>query len=103
MSDFNPRTQPAKGWVLYDGECGFCSRWLRFWQPTLAKRGFDSVALARAWGDETATTASRRDSVRHSLAHSRRPAGFRSRCLFASDQTNLVGLAVLCRFQPSRI
>ena len=52
MSDFNPRTEPVKGWVLYDGECGFCSRWLRFWQSTLAKRGFDSVALQEPWVSE---------------------------------------------------
>jgi predicted DCC family thiol-disulfide oxidoreductase YuxK len=40
---------PAKGWVLYDRDCGFCSRWLQFWQPTLAKHGFDSVALQEPW------------------------------------------------------
>jgi len=49
MSDISPSNEPAKGWVLYDGECGFCSRWLRFWQPTLAKRGFESVALQEPW------------------------------------------------------
>ena len=42
-------SEPAKGWVLYDGECGFCSRWLLFWQPTLAKHGFDSAALQEPW------------------------------------------------------
>ena len=52
MSDFSPPNRPANGWVLYDGECGFCSRWLRFWQPTLAKRGFDSVALQERWVTE---------------------------------------------------
>lgn len=52
MSDFSPPNRPANGWVLYDGACGFCSRWLRFWQPTLAKRGFDSVALQELWVTE---------------------------------------------------
>jgi len=29
-----------KGWVLYDGACGFCSRWAPLWERALAKRGF---------------------------------------------------------------
>ena len=31
--------EPVNGWVLYDGECGFCSRWLQL-PETLAKHGF---------------------------------------------------------------
>ncbi len=49
MSDSSSSAEPAKGWVLYDGECSFCSRWLLFWQPTLAKYGFNSVALQEPW------------------------------------------------------
>jgi predicted DCC family thiol-disulfide oxidoreductase YuxK len=41
--------QPTGGWVFYDGQCGFCSRWLKFWQPTLAKRGFAIAALQEPW------------------------------------------------------
>jgi predicted DCC family thiol-disulfide oxidoreductase YuxK len=40
---------PDKGWILYDGECSFCSRWLKFWQPTLVKHGFGVAALQEAW------------------------------------------------------
>jgi len=38
-----------KGWVLYDGACGFCSRWVPFWQRTLAKRGFHIAPLQSDW------------------------------------------------------
>ena len=49
MSTSGSSADPTNGWVLFDGECGFCSRWLQFWQPTLAKHGFDSVALQETW------------------------------------------------------
>jgi predicted DCC family thiol-disulfide oxidoreductase YuxK len=45
----NQPDQPSRGWVLYDGQCGFCFRWLKFWQPTLAKRGFAIAALQDPW------------------------------------------------------
>jgi predicted DCC family thiol-disulfide oxidoreductase YuxK len=35
--------------VLYDGHCGFCSRWLEFWKPTLARHGFATAALEEPW------------------------------------------------------
>jgi len=38
-----------KGWVLYDGSCGFCSRWVSFWENTLKKRGFCIAPLQSDW------------------------------------------------------
>jgi len=38
-----------KGWVLYDGNCGFCSRWVPFWETTLKKRGFHIAPLQADW------------------------------------------------------
>ena len=38
-----------KGWVLYDGACGFCSRWAPLWENTLHKRGFLIVPLQSDW------------------------------------------------------
>lgn len=38
-----------KGWVLYDGSCGFCSRWVPFWESTLNKRGFHIAPLQAGW------------------------------------------------------
>jgi predicted DCC family thiol-disulfide oxidoreductase YuxK len=40
---------PARGWILYDGECGFCSRWVNFWAKTLVRRGFEPAALQEPW------------------------------------------------------
>ena len=40
------------GWVLYDGACGFCSKWIPFWQPSLEKRGLRVTPLQAAWVKE---------------------------------------------------
>jgi len=46
----NPSPDPdSLGWVLYDGSCGFCSRWLPFWGPTLKRRGFGFAPLQADW------------------------------------------------------
>lgn len=37
------------GWVLYDGTCGVCSRWVPFWENTLKKRGFRIAPLQADW------------------------------------------------------
>lgn len=38
-----------EGWVLYDGSCGFCSRWVPFCEETLKKRGFRIAPLQSDW------------------------------------------------------
>jgi predicted DCC family thiol-disulfide oxidoreductase YuxK len=40
---------PENGWVFYDGACGFCSRWLKFWRPLLNRHGFAIAALQENW------------------------------------------------------
>jgi predicted DCC family thiol-disulfide oxidoreductase YuxK len=42
----------AKGWVLYDGDCAFCTRWLNFWSPALRRRGFEIDTLQAEWTPE---------------------------------------------------
>jgi predicted DCC family thiol-disulfide oxidoreductase YuxK len=37
------------GWVLYDGGCGLCSRWVPFWEATLRARGFRIAPLQSPW------------------------------------------------------
>lgn len=42
---------PRVGWVLYDGGCGFCFRWVHFWEKIIGKRGFSLKDLRSAWED----------------------------------------------------
>jgi predicted DCC family thiol-disulfide oxidoreductase YuxK len=37
------------GTVLYDGQCGFCSRWVKYWAKTLARHGFKIASLGEPW------------------------------------------------------
>ena len=40
------------GVVLYDGECGFCSRWAQYWRRTLARHRFEIASLDQPWVTE---------------------------------------------------
>lgn len=42
-----------RGVVLYDGHCGFCSRWVGHWAKTLERHGFGIASLAEPWVAET--------------------------------------------------
>jgi predicted DCC family thiol-disulfide oxidoreductase YuxK len=46
------RRPSSKGWVLYDGDCTFCVRWLHFWSPVLRRRGFEVDTLQADWTAE---------------------------------------------------
>jgi len=37
------------GWFLYDGECGFCLKWVRRLGPILKSRGFTPEPLQTPW------------------------------------------------------
>jgi predicted DCC family thiol-disulfide oxidoreductase YuxK len=39
----------SKGWVLYDGMCGFCSWWIPFWKKTINRTGYDIAMLQSSW------------------------------------------------------
>ena len=43
--------EPA-GWILYDDECGFCDRWVPFWENTLRRKGFGIAPLQADWVQE---------------------------------------------------
>lgn len=38
-----------RGWILYDGSCGFCSKWVPFWSTTLASQGLGFAPLQADW------------------------------------------------------
>jgi predicted DCC family thiol-disulfide oxidoreductase YuxK len=41
--------QQPIGWILYDDSCGFCRRWIPFWEGALRWRGFDIAPLQADW------------------------------------------------------
>ena len=43
----------VRGVVLYDGQCGFCSRWVKYWAGTLGRRGFEIASLDEPWVADT--------------------------------------------------
>ncbi|MBZ5665502.1 MAG: DUF393 domain-containing protein [Acidobacteriia bacterium] len=47
-SSVDPRLS-ARGVVLYDGQCGFCSRWVQCWARTLRRHGFEIASLDEPW------------------------------------------------------
>ena len=42
---------PRAGWILYDGECGFCFRWVPLWKKVVERRGFAVKDLQSASAD----------------------------------------------------
>ena len=42
---------PRVGWILYDGGCGFCFRWVHFWKKVVGRRGFALKDLQTAFDD----------------------------------------------------
>jgi predicted DCC family thiol-disulfide oxidoreductase YuxK len=44
-------TLPREGWILYDGGCGFCFRWVHFWKKAVEPRGFALKDLQSAYAD----------------------------------------------------
>jgi predicted DCC family thiol-disulfide oxidoreductase YuxK len=39
----------SRGWILYDESCGFCRRWVPFWEGALRRRGFAIAPLQSDW------------------------------------------------------
>lgn len=42
-----------RGCVLYDDSCGFCRRWVPFWEKTLRRRGFCIAPIQSGWVGQT--------------------------------------------------
>jgi predicted DCC family thiol-disulfide oxidoreductase YuxK len=49
-------TKP-ESWVLYDGACGICSRWVPWWAPALQRLGIGTAALQSEWVQGRTTLA----------------------------------------------
>jgi predicted DCC family thiol-disulfide oxidoreductase YuxK len=42
---------PREGWILYDGGCGFCFRWVHLWKKVVERPGFALKDLQTAYAD----------------------------------------------------
>jgi predicted DCC family thiol-disulfide oxidoreductase YuxK len=42
---------PREGWILYDGTCGFCFRWVHLWKNVVLRHGFAVKDLQSAYAD----------------------------------------------------
>jgi hypothetical protein len=42
---------PREGWILYDGTCGFCFRWVHLRENVVLRRGFAVKDLQSAYAD----------------------------------------------------
>jgi predicted DCC family thiol-disulfide oxidoreductase YuxK len=64
---------PRKGWILYDGSCGFCFRWVHFWEKVLVKCGFALKDLQTAFADGSLAVEGERllDDIRVSTVDGR--------------------------------
>jgi predicted DCC family thiol-disulfide oxidoreductase YuxK len=52
LADQEPKSAlPREGWILYDGGCGFCFRWVHFWKSVVEPRGFAVKDLQSAYAD----------------------------------------------------
>ena len=45
-------TSKPAGYVLYDDACGFCRRWIPFFENSLRRRGFAIAPLQAEWVNE---------------------------------------------------
>ena len=53
LRDSTGRTgEPLAGWVLYDADCGICTRLARLWRPAFSRLGFETAALQSTWVPE---------------------------------------------------
>jgi len=81
----------------YDGRCGFCSRWVKYWEKTLTRRGFAIASLEEPWvaGKLEMPHEKLLTDIRLLTADDRLISGA---TFIVCNATNLVGLAFLCDF-----
>lgn len=49
MVDTAQPSSNCESWILYDGACGLCSRWVDAWRPTLERRRIGIARLQEPW------------------------------------------------------
>ena len=49
MAASEPAVTPKRGWILYDGQCRFCTGWITLARSTLERHGFLTDTLQSPW------------------------------------------------------
>ena len=93
----------VQGVILYDGQCGFCSRSVKCWAGTLGRHGFEIASLDQPWVAKKIKMPPEELLTDIRLLTTDGRADIWSRCLFICDATDVVGLALLCDFQFARV
>src|ERR1700758_3214924 len=83
---------PSKGWILYDGGCGFCFRWVHCWEKVVAGRGFALKDLQSAYSDGSLQIS--QENLLDDIQVLTR-AGIGCQRIPLCDPANLVGMAFL--------
>ena len=61
---------PPRGWILYDGACGVCSRWVPRFRAILGRLGLAVAPLQSAWVQERTGISAEDLSTDIQLLHS---------------------------------
>ncbi len=90
---------PRAGWILYDGRCGFCFRWVHLWKELVAQRGFALKDLQSASADGSLQVSPGESAGRHTNIDPRWKIRVRCQRIPLYGTANLVGMAVLCNLR----
>jgi predicted DCC family thiol-disulfide oxidoreductase YuxK len=93
---------PREGWILYDGECGFCFRWVHLWNKVIGRRGFALKDLQSASADGSLQIPQENllDDIRVLTRSGELESG--ANAYLYSGATSLVGMAFLCNLPLAR-
>jgi hypothetical protein len=92
-------TLPREGWILYDGECGFCFRWVHFWKRVVKPRGFAVKEPAVRLRRRQFASLTSEPAGRYTGINEQREAGIGCRCISLCGTANLVGVGFLRNLQ----
>lgn len=86
----------VRGVILYDGQCGFCSRWVKYWARTLGRHGFEIASLDEPWVAQKIKMPHEEllTDIRLLTADGQLISG-----VFICAASDLVDMALLCDFQ----
>src|ERR1700745_1432970 len=87
---------PRRGWILYDGGCGFCFRWVHLWKKVVERRGFTIKDLQSAHADGSLQVSQENllDDIRVLTRAGKLESGADA-YLYVS-RSHMVGMAFLC-------